>query len=178
MTTIAIEDAMHAMQRQYRVEQYYFREAEMLDSYDYDAWLELFTDKIRYWVPSRFNRMRHDAGSTTSTHDEFSLFDDDKTTLGWRVRQQQLNTHWAENPRSRIRHLITNIRVDTPDQAGRLSARSNFLCYRNRMRDEVDIWVGERQDVLIEIDGALRIDSRTVYLDQSVILSKNLNVFL
>ena len=30
---------------------------------------------------------------------------------------------------------------------------------------------------LVEIDGALRIASRTVLLDQSMILSKNLNVF-
>lgn len=177
MTTTATEDALHAMQRHYRVEQYYFREAEMLDAYDYDGWLQLFADEARYWVPSRFNRMRHDSGSTTSTHEEFSLFDDDRGTLGWRVRQQQLNTHWAENPRSRVRHLITNVRVDAPDQAGKLSARSNFLCYRNRMQDEVDIWVGERQDILTEIDGELRIESRTVYLDQSVVLSKNLDIF-
>jgi len=63
------------------------------------------------------------------------------------------------------------------DDENKLSVRSNFLCYRNRMQDEVDIWVGERRDILIESDGKLRIESRTVYLDQSVILSKNLNVF-
>jgi len=128
-------------------------------------------------VPSRQNRLRNDRASSISTHDEFSLFDDDKTTLGWRVRQQQLPTHWAENPRSRIRHLITNVRVSAVDAKNKLSVRSNFLCYRNRMEGEVDTWVGERHDMLIEIDGQLRVESRTIYLDQSVILSKNLNVF-
>lgn len=177
MTTTVVANAMQSMQRQYRVEQFYYREAELLDSYDLDEWFELFTDDIRYWVPSRVNRMRQDAESTLSTHREFSLLDDSKVTLGWRVRQQQLNTHWAENPRSRVRHLITNIRAAAPDETGRIAARSNFLCYRNRMQDEVDFWVGERQDLLVEIDGDLRVDSRTVYLDQSLILSKNLNIF-
>ena len=177
MTSIDTDHTMLAIKRQFRVEQFYYREAEMLDLYQFDEWLELFTDDTRYWVPSRVNRMRRDTASSISTHKEFSLFDDDKTTLAWRVRQQGLVTHWAENPRSRMRHLITNVRVDIAEDGNGLSAKSNFMCYRNRLQDEVDIWVGERQDILVEIDGALRIASRTVLLDQSMILSKNLNVF-
>jgi biphenyl 2,3-dioxygenase beta subunit len=177
MASLICEVTMHGVQRQYLVEQYYYREAELLDEHKYEEWLELFTESARYWVPSRNNRLRSDSGSSVSTHDEFSLFDDSKTTLGWRVRQLSLPTHWAENPRSRTRHLITNVRVLSVDDENKLSVRSNFLCYRNRMQDEVDIWVGERRDILIESDGNLRIESRTVYLDQSVILSKSLNVF-
>lgn len=162
---------------QFRVEKFLSFEAELLDTYEFSTWLELFTDDVRYWVPSRVNRMRQDAGAGESTHEEFSLFDDSKLTLSWRVRQQQLDTHWAENPRSRTRHLITNVRVAPTDDATRVSAKSNFMCYRNRMQDEVDIWVGERQDTLVDTGDDLRIASRTVYLDQTTILSKNLNVF-
>lgn len=177
MTNIDIEQDMQAIRRQFLIEQFYYKEAELLDEFQFDQWLELFTEDTRYWVPSRVNRMRHDTASSYSNHEEFSLFDDDKTTLGWRVRQQGLATHWAENPRSRMRHLITNVRVETTEDGAGFSAKSNFMCYRNRMQDEVDIWVGERQDILVKIDGTLRIASRTVHLDQSMILSKNLNVF-
>jgi biphenyl 2,3-dioxygenase beta subunit len=55
---------------------------------------------------------------------------------------------------------------------------SNFLCYRNRLETEVDIWVGERQDVLRNVGPRKwQIARRYVLLDQNVILSKNLSVF-
>ena len=177
MNFLTSESAMQRVQRQFVLEQFYYREAELLDDYKFEEWLELFTETIRYRVPSRQNRLRQDNSQSESASDEFSLFDDNKLTLGWRVRQQQLQTHWAENPRSRTRHIITNVRVQSEDDAERLTVRSNFFCYRNRLQDEVDIWVGTRRDELVEIDGKLLIDSRTVYLDQSVVLSKNLNVF-
>lgn len=177
MNFLISENAIQRMHRQFVLEEFYYREAELLDDYKFEEWHELFTDSTRYRVPSRQNRLRHDSGSGESSSDEFSLFDDDKVTLGWRVRQQQLQTHWAENPRSRTRHIITNVRVQSADDAERLIVRSNFFCYRNRLQDEVDIWVGTRRDELVEIDGKLQIDSRIVYLDQSVVLSKNLNVF-
>ena len=56
--------------------------------------------------------------------------------------------------------------------------KSNFICYRNRLSDEVDIWVGERTDLLRRDDEQeLRIAHRKILLDQNVVLSKNLSVF-
>ncbi len=51
--------------------------------------------------------------------------------------------------------------------------------YRNRLEDEVDIWVGERHDVLRRLEPrAWQIARRTIILDQNVVLSKNLSIFL
>jgi biphenyl 2,3-dioxygenase beta subunit len=56
--------------------------------------------------------------------------------------------------------------------------KSNFICYRNRLQDEVDIWAGERSDSLRrDEERKLHIAGRKILLDQNVVLSKNLSVF-
>jgi 3-phenylpropionate/cinnamic acid dioxygenase small subunit len=170
------------------IEQFLYREAELLDDRRYDDWFALFADDVRYWAPTRANRLRRDRGSELSAPGEVALFDYDKTTLGWRARQLQTSTHWAEDPPSRTRHLVSNVRIGAagdgpgeraPDHGGELEVRSNFICYRNRLADEVDIWAGERHDRLRRAPSAAgwRIARRTIVLDQNVVLSKNLSVF-
>jgi 3-phenylpropionate/cinnamic acid dioxygenase small subunit len=167
-----------AIELQYEIEQFLYLEAELLDDHDYDAWYKLFADDVRYRVPTQANRLRRDRGTETSSEGELSLFDDDKTTLGWRVNQLKSSTHWAEDPPSRTRHLVTNVRITETGVPDELSVRSNFICYRNRLQDEVDIWAGERQDLLRRVDSGWLIAGRVVNLDQNVVLSKNLSVLL
>jgi 3-phenylpropionate/cinnamic acid dioxygenase small subunit len=61
---------------------------------------------------------------------------------------------------------------------GEFDVLSNFLCYRNRLEDEVDIWAGQREDVLRNVGPRQwQIARRSILLDQNVVLSKNLSVF-
>ena len=171
---------------QAEVEQFLYHEAELLDEHRYAEWFELFADDVRYRVPTQENRLRRDrrAGhgdldGDPEPHLEVALFDDDKTTLGWRVRQLETATHWAEDPPSRTRHLVSNVRV-RPAADGHddlLAVRSNFICYRNRLAGEVDLWAGERHDLLRRAGTDWLVARRTVVLDQNVVLSKNLSVF-
>ena len=167
------------MQRQFEIEQYYFYEAQLLDEHQLDEWFALFSEDIRYWVPTRSNRLKQSNHSGLSASGELSLFDDNKRTLGWRVRQQNSLAHWSENPQSRTRHLISNVRIASAKNENEINVRSNFICYRNRLQDDVDIWAGERLDLLRhdEVHDWL-IARRTVILDQNVVLSKNLSVFM
>ena len=159
------------------VEAFLYEEAELLDEHRYREWYGLLADDMRYRVPTQANRLRRDRGREASAEGDVCLFDDDKTTLGWRIRQLESATHWAEDPPSRTRHLVTNVRIAPRETAGELDVRSNFLCYRNRLADEVDLWAGERQDILRRAgDGSWLIARRTVTLDQNVVLSKNLSV--
>lgn len=164
------------------IEQLLYHEAELLDDHRYVEWLALFADDVRYRAPTQANRLRRDRGREASAEGEVALFDDDRASLGWRVRQMATATHWAEDPPSRTRHLITNVRV-APAGEGEpayYTVRSNFLCYRNRLRDEVDLWAGERLDLLRvapEAPAGWLIARRTITLDQNVVLSKNLSVF-
>jgi 3-phenylpropionate/cinnamic acid dioxygenase small subunit len=129
-------------------------------------------------MPTRANRLLREHDKEATVRGEFALFDDSKKTLGWRVKQMESLTHWAENPRSRTRHLISNVRIALTKSVGEYETKSNFICYRNRLSDEVDIWVGERTDLLRRDDEQeLRIARREILLDQNVVLSKNLSVF-
>ncbi len=170
--------ARSAFELQFEIEQYYYLEAELLDDHRYGEWLELFSGDARYWMPTRSNRLLRDHDKELSVEGEFALFDDNKKSLGWRVKQMDSLTHWAENPRSRTRHLVSNVRIAPIRCENEYEVKSNFICYRNRLQDEVDIWAGERND-LLRRDGerGLQIVRRKILLDQNVVLSKNLSVF-
>jgi 3-phenylpropionate/cinnamic acid dioxygenase small subunit len=160
------------------IDQFLYFEASLLDERRYLDWYSLFADDLFYVMPNRMNRLTHEAEKENTTAKEFNLFDETKASLGWRVRQVASRKHWAEDPPSRARHLVTNIRVSPTDVADEYSVRCNFLIYRNRLESEVDFWVGERHDVVRRIEArAWQIARRTVILDQNVVLSKNFSIF-
>jgi biphenyl 2,3-dioxygenase beta subunit len=105
-----------------------------------------------------------------------AFFDDDKPMMEMRVRKLETGYSWSEDPPSRTRHLVSNVRV-TEENGNELSVRSNFILYRTRLNSEEDMWVGERKDVLRRENGSFKIAKRTVLLDQTVLLSKNLSNF-
>jgi 3-phenylpropionate/cinnamic acid dioxygenase small subunit len=103
---------------------------------------------------------------------EISWFDEGKRTLLGRIRQLQTGVHWCEEPVSRVRHIISNVRVGEVN-GDEVQVRSNFFCYLNRLHEEVVHYVGERRDVLRRdpVTG-WKIAKRTILLDQNVLLSK------
>ncbi|MBB3044010.1 aromatic-ring-hydroxylating dioxygenase subunit beta [Nocardioides soli] len=169
------------MQVQHEVEQFLYAEAQLLDDWRYRHWFELMADDIRYRAPLRKNRLRRQRleDEVADRGTEMALFDDDKESLDVRVMQRETGKFWAEDPPSRTRHLISNVRISLPvDSAGdEYDVRSNFIVYRNRLETEVDIWAGERFDLLRRDGASFKIARRTILLDQNVVLSKNLSVF-
>lgn len=177
-------DSAAAVQRLRRdVEDLFYVEADLLDHYEFERWLDLFTEDVRYWMPiSRDVRTGGPIPRYGTDPLEVAWFDEGKATLTQRVQQLATGVHWAEEPLSRTSHLVTNVRVleVTPsiDAAERLLVRSRFLVYRNRLQDEQDLVVGKRVDELVSVGEEWRIRERTIYLDQNVLLSKNLSFFL
>src|SRR5579862_3448466 len=97
---------------QREVEEFLYREAELLDERRYDEWLALLADDIRYWMPMRRN-VKFGEGEREFTREgqDIAWFDEGKDTLTRRVRQIQTGIHWAEEPQSRIAHLVSNVRI-------------------------------------------------------------------
>ena len=169
---------------QREVEEFLYNEAELLDARRFDAWLALFTDDVRYWMPMRRN-VPHDDAEREFTREGFDVnwFDEGKDTLGRRVAQIQTGIHWAEEPPSRICHMVSNVQLLHASPAGsatpsEVTARCRFLVYRNRVETETDLLVGKREDVLRRVDGVWKIARRMVVLDQNVLLAKNLTFFI
>ena len=163
------------------IEDFFYAEADLLDERDYDPWLDLLTEDIVYWMPMRKNVSFENRHKETTAEDDLAWFHDDKETLIKRVRQIQTGIHWADEPISRVSHLITNIRLTNPVKSlaerETVTTKCRFIVYRNRLETETDLLVGRREDTLIRRDGKLKINRRKILLDQSVLMAKNLTMF-
>ena len=164
------------------VEAFLYHEANLLDDRRYEEWLDLLTDDVRYWVPMRRNvKFGELEREFTREGQDINWFDEGKATLTQRVRQILTGVHWAEEPLSRLSHLVTNVEIldasPTPADAEEVSLRCRFIIYRNRVETETDLLVGRREDSLRRVDGEWRIAKRQVFLDQNVLLAKNLTFF-
>ncbi len=164
------------------IEDFLYREADLLDERRYEEWLALVADDIRYWMPMRRNVKRGDeAHEFTRADRDINWFDEGKETLERRVKQITTGMHWAEEPVSRISHLISNVRLlevrPSPAAPAEILVGCRFLVYRNRVQTETDLLVGKREDVLRRVNGGWRIARRKIILDQNVLLAKNLTFF-
>jgi 3-phenylpropionate/cinnamic acid dioxygenase small subunit len=163
------------------IEDFFFKEADLLDEREYDEWLELLTEDVVYWMPMRKNVSFKNRDKDITAENDLAWVHDDKETLRKRVKQIQSGIHWADEPISRISHLISNIRLVEPisslDEGEKTVTKCRFIVYRNRVEDETDFLVGRREDTLVRVGGELRVARRKVILDQSVLLAKNLTMF-
>jgi 3-phenylpropionate/cinnamic acid dioxygenase small subunit len=161
------------------IENFLYREAELLDERRLREWLELFTEDARYSMPIRYNPLERPEAldQELSAPNEAYYFNDTRETLRVRVERLYSKQAWAEMPPSRTRRLISNVRVKKDDGA-EIEAHCNFIVYRTRMEKDEDFFVGTRQDVLRRIHGGLKIARRTIILDQAVLGAKNISIFL
>ena len=178
LTASNMQQTLERLLLEREVEQFLYREAELLDARKWSDWTELLADDIHYYMPVRRNIKFGEWDRENSNPDsEISWFDEGKRTLVGRVRQLNTGVHWCEEPVSRIRHIVSNVRVGEV-KGDEVQVRSNFICYTNRLHDEVNLFVGERQDVLRRdpVTG-WKIARRTILLDQNVLLSKVITTF-
>lgn len=154
-------------------------EADLLDARRYEDWLALLTEDIRYWMPMARNMASDDTGREFTIEDEdVNWIEEGIETIRQRVAQLATGLHWAEQPPSRTSHMISNLRVlENSDGLDEVKTRCRFLVYRNRLEDEQNIFVGKRNDTLRRVNDSWKIARREIYLDQNVMLSKNLSVF-
>jgi 3-phenylpropionate/cinnamic acid dioxygenase small subunit len=164
-------------QLQHEVEQFLYEEAALLDERRFHDWLDLFTEDAHYWMPVRSTRARSEAEEEFTAEHENSYFDDDKATMARRVAKLDTGYSWAEEPPSRTRHLISNVRLRERPGASTVGVTCNFIVYRSRLATDEDLWVGRREDTLRRVDGRWMIAARKIFLDQTVLKAKNLSTF-
>ena len=172
----AREDRIVAMLQHFEVERFYYDEAALLDAHRYDEWLALFSDDARYFMPIRRTRTQREVDKEFTRPGEMAFFDDTKALLAGRILKLKTGRSWAEDPPSRTRHLITNIRI-VKDDARTLEVESNFHVYRTRLNSEETSWIGSRRDVLRRFGASFQIADRRIFLEQTVLLSRNLSNF-
>jgi 3-phenylpropionate/cinnamic acid dioxygenase small subunit len=178
---MAIDTMQQTLERlllEREIEQFLYMEADLLDERRWSDWIELIADDIHYHMPIRRNvKFGEQARENTDPDSEISWFDEGKATLAGRVRQLNTGLHWCEEPFSRVRHIVSNVQV-LDVQGDEVQVRSRFFCYTNRLHDEVNLFVGKRDDVLRrDSETGWKIAKRTILLDQNVLLSKVITTF-
>jgi 3-phenylpropionate/cinnamic acid dioxygenase small subunit len=129
------------------LEEFLYYEAELLDERRFEAWLELLTDDVRYWMPLRRNvKFAEMEREFTREGLDINWFDEGKDTLTRRVQQILTGVHWAEEPLSRLCHMVSNVQLlDVQPSAlepAEVTVKCRFLVYRSRVETETDILVG------------------------------------
>lgn len=156
------------------VMEFLFREAELLDTGRLKEWLDFLAPQISYMLTAPSVAMARP-----------NIYEDEPTvmlmneTLGTlQARVKQLSTPsltLAENPRPFTRRFVTNILAEHMED-GSLRACSNALIHRTRGgKDPVETFSTRRVDILVRIDGRLKLAQRQARLDQSVINARSLS---
>ncbi|MBO0875666.1 MAG: aromatic-ring-hydroxylating dioxygenase subunit beta [Pseudonocardia sp.] len=143
------------------VERFLYTEAALLDARDYPGWRKLFTPDGLYWIPS--------GADETDPGREVSIVYDHAQFLAERVWRLDSGLAYAQEPRSRTAHLVTNVQVVT-ERGDELEAHATFLVaeyragrqhqhagrYRYRLRrDGGELRIALKKVELINNDGHL-----------------------
>jgi len=163
-------DPAHQAAHQFLVE-----EAALLDAADYAGWLGLLCDDIRYLMPVRVTTAR---GAGFDSLADMGHFDEDMYALRKRVQRLATDHAWTEDPPSRTRHFVTNIRTFRP-RPGELRVESALLLFRSRGDTRApELISAGRTDLLRESGDGLKLARREIVVDESVLRTQNLAVFL
>lgn len=158
--------------------QFLYVEARLLDETRLKEWGDTLAQDLIYTAPLRETRpVSQQAASVVRTMQHYH--DDWRSVMGRIMRLTGTKSAWAEDPPSRTRRLVTNVLVEATDQPDEYSVRSYLLVTRSRFNfDEFDLISAERRDVL-RVDGdSFKLARREILLDQAVLGTPNLAIFL
>jgi 3-phenylpropionate/cinnamic acid dioxygenase small subunit len=170
-SSLRFGDERHLLAHQWLVDETY-----LFDAQAYSHWLETLADDIHYLMPVRVTTALA-AGYDTAPG--MAHFDEDKYSLSRRVARFLTEHAWTEDPPSRLRHHLSNVRTFATDDPDHLVVESATLLFRSRgdVREGAFLSAG-REDLLRLESGRWRLARRTIYVDESVIRMQNLAVFL
>lgn len=168
------------------IQQFYYREARLLDDRQFQQWLGLLTEDVQYCVPARHVPLPDIAARDTEAFHEVTpefgeageppFRDDNFLTLGLRASRALKAKAWAENPPARTRRFVSNIEPVAIGE-GQWQVFSHFMLSYSRHGRDNCMYTGQRIDRLREIDGQWKLAHREVRLDWNVITAPSLGLF-
>jgi 3-phenylpropionate/cinnamic acid dioxygenase small subunit len=117
----------------HEVEQFLFRQSEMLDNKQWQNWIDLFTDDGVYWMPPE--------PSYTTWDGTPAIFAEDKNLMNVRMGRVLHPDAWSQRPLWGTNHVIGNVRVEKAAPNGDVVVKSRFHMMELR-RDDVRHFAG------------------------------------
>jgi benzoate/toluate 1,2-dioxygenase beta subunit len=139
------------------IEKFLFREARLMDEHRYEEWLALWTGDAVYWVPC--------GHEDTDPLRQVSIIFDNRAKLGDRVARLQSGSVMAQDPKPRMRRVISNVEVDRTGER-EATVGSNFVLVQARGGAQLT-WCGRSIHKLREQDGGIKIAHKKVMLVNS-----------
>tara|TARA_R110002110_G_C13470525_1_gene720983 strand:+ start:102573 stop:103124 length:552 start_codon:yes stop_codon:yes gene_type:complete len=160
-----------------QVLQHYYTEALLLDSIRLQEWGATLAQDLLYTVPVRQTRTVEDIQASYIR--SVQHMDDDYGSIMGRIMRLSGRSAWSENPPSRIRRFVSNVQVFETTTAGEYASINYLLITRNRFDDDFfDLIPCQRNDILRVVDDGFQLVRREVLIDQALLGTPNLSIFL
>jgi len=120
------------MELHHEVEQFLYRQAELLDTKQWQAWIDLFADDGVYWMPADPAHKHWDGVP--------SIFAEDRNLMAVRMKRVLHPDAWSQRPLWGTNHVVSNVILEktSPDD---IVVRSRFHMMELR-RDDVRHFAG------------------------------------
>ena len=120
------------MELHHEVEQFLYRQAELLDTKQWQAWIDLFADDGVYWMPADPAHKHWDGVP--------SIFAEDRNLMAVRMKRVLHPDAWSQRPLWETNHVVSNVKIEK-GRNGTLISRSRFHMLELR-RDDVRHFAG------------------------------------
>jgi 3-phenylpropionate/cinnamic acid dioxygenase small subunit len=137
-----------------QVEQFLFYQSELLDTKNWQAYIDLFADDGVYWMPARPEQ--------TEWLDSPSIFAEDKELMTVRMGRIIHPNAWSQAPLWETSHLVGNVVIEAAAET-RVHVRSRFQVLELR-RDTLRSFAGAYRHTLCRHAGEFRIELQRVDL--------------
>jgi 3-phenylpropionate/cinnamic acid dioxygenase small subunit len=158
--------------------EFLYEEAALLDQLRLQEWGARLAQDLIYTAPLRETRSM-DTQSASLVRSVQHFHDDWRSVMGRIMRLTGTKSAWAEDPPSRTRRLVTNVLVAKTAKPDEFSVTSYLLIMRSRFNfSEFDLISAERRDLLRQDGDSFKLARREIIVDQSVLGTPNLAIFL
>ena len=118
---------------QHEVEQFLYRQSELLDTKQWQAWIDLFAADGIYWMPPDASYKTWDG--------QPAIFAEDKNLMTVRMNRVLHPDAWSQRPLWETNHVVSNVVIEKEDTGGEVHVRSRFHMMELR-RDDVRHFAG------------------------------------
>jgi 3-phenylpropionate/cinnamic acid dioxygenase small subunit len=122
------------MKEQHAVEQFLYRQSELLDTKKWQAWIDLFTPDGIYWMPPDPSYETWDG--------QPAIFAEDKNLMTVRMLRVQHPDAWSQRPLWETNHVVSNVCIHRKNKNGDVIVTSRFHMMELR-RDDVRHFAGK-----------------------------------
>jgi len=161
---------------QHEIEQFLFFEASLIDEHRFRDWLGLLAEDVTYTLSTNTQALVRDRRRGVAPPRSY-IFHDNKDTLERRVARLESGFAWAEEPQSRTRHILTNIRI-LAVAGDEVTVTLNYLVHRAAKQRDHHSFIGTRVDRVRRHGESWLVASRALELDEFVLMSASVPIFI